>query len=149
MQRKSILVSLLAVIGVTGCDPVHGVIRRTSVPIMPAPSAVLAIVRAAPGVDSAQYLEFDGRGLRADSGQAISVAYWGRAGAWGFVQFTREPSGVEYTQRMTRLSGVPPQSEVDATLPLMLAIEAQLESVPGLAGFRRSVVQRCYSVRCP
>jgi hypothetical protein len=115
---------------------------------MPSRSAVEAAIRGAPGVDSVKDLT-ELAPPRRDSSEFIGFAYWGRGGAWGNVQFIREAGRVDYTQEIARMGGVPSQREVDATLPIMAVIEARLESLPGLAGLRRSVKQHCYDVRCP
>ena len=44
-----------------------------------------------------------------------------------------------------------PQREIDAaSYPVMRAVEAQLETVPGLAGLRQAATQTCSGeIRCP
>ena len=149
MANRPVLVALLAA-GLTGCDAVYSVRREASVPVMPAADAVLAAVRGAPGVDSAAYVPdgFTGRPVPADS--AITVTWGGAAGAAAFVEFVRTPGGARYEQHASYLHGPAPQREIDAAYPVMRAVEARLEAVPGLAGLGRAATQACSGeIRCP
>ena len=149
MRTKRMLVAVLAVAGLAGCDTPYGVNRYATVAVMPAPAQVLAVMRSAPGVDSAAYAPdtVSGRAVSPDS--VITFDYRGGAGVRGVLQFIREGRGVLYTQHVGRMGEPPPQREVDAALPVMRAIEGRLETLPGLAGLRSAVVQECPGVKCP
>ncbi|WP_148306563.1 hypothetical protein [Gemmatirosa kalamazoonensis] len=69
-----------------------------------------------------------------DSSEYVGYIYWGRDGARAIVQFGRTPvrDSVYFSHAISDAgTGDPSQAAVDATLPLMRAVEARLESVPG------------------
>jgi hypothetical protein len=55
---------------------------------------------------------------------------------------------VEYWQTLLQLNSSPPQPWIDATRPVMIAIEERLEVTCGLTNLQSSVVERCAGVRC-
>ena len=148
-MRELAVLATLAMAGAIGCDAPHGIYRSASVKTMPSFGAVGAALRAVRGVDSVRSLRCDARGTCADSSQNVSFAYWGVGGAWGFIQFLREPSRITFSDHLSKLGDRPRQREVDVTLRLMPTIERQLAALPGLSDLPQNVTQKCIGVSCP
>ena len=152
MRRPPAVLIPLLVTVLAGCEAAsRGVVREGRVPRMPSRALVESAIRGTPGVDSVRDWNRDSLRPR-DSTVSIYFSYWGRGGAYANVQFGLDSSDgrVFYMHDHTDSgTGNPSQAAVDATVPLMHAVEARLASIPGLEGLRRGVVQKCYDVRCP
>jgi hypothetical protein len=152
MHLRRLLVFATLGLGLVACDAFYGVSRNAYVSTMPFPSEVLAVIRSTPGVDSVTYDRFNAGASPVDSNSVITFSYRGRGGVHGILQFIRHPGQlqeIQYTNGIMHLNEEPHQSDVDATYPVMLAIETRLEAIAGLTDLRSRVTEQCYGVRCP
>ena len=147
MQRALPFWLFLMVFVVSGCDPVFGVSRRARVSFMPEPTQVRAVIRATPGVHEVEYRPSQGgrpltlTGVKPPD-QVHTFFYQGRTNVHGIVQFTVDyKQTVEYSQYLMSIHGRPPQAWIDATYPVMIEIEKQLEETCGLTNLQSSVVE--------
>jgi len=154
MKRSPLLVVLIGVLLVTGCDPIYGVSRRARVASMPGPASAEATIRKATGVTNVLYRHSQGgrpltiTGIKAPD-QVHDFFYEGGANIHGNAQFIVDYRGrVGFSQTLLRMFQPPPQEWVDCTRPVMVEIETLLESECGLTGLRTSVVEHCWGVKC-
>jgi len=121
---------------------------------MPSPAVVGRVVQETPGVDEVHYRSYEGgrpltlTGIKSPD-QIHAFRYRGGSNVHGSLQFVVDYKGtVEYSQNLMRMGIRVPQEWIDATRPVMLNIEANLERDCGLTNLSASVRESCLGVRC-
>lgn len=139
------VLSLLAVMLISSaCDPIYGVNRHAYVWFMPEPAKVGDVIRDMPKVTTVEFKKSERRGPL-----TYRFVYKGENidGTLEFVQYKKHH--VEYSQSLARMGGRPPQEWIDATRPVMIAIEKGLEENCGLTNLHSEVREWCHGVKCP
>lgn len=132
----------IMVIG-SACDPIFGVSRDAYVLFMPEPARVGDVIRHTPKVTSVEFKKSERRGPL-----TYTFVYHGN-NIDGTLEFVQYKHRVEYSQFLLRMGFRPPQECIDATRPVMIAIEKGLEENCGLTNLRSNVRERCHGVKCP
>lgn len=147
--------SFLAIAAVSSaCDPMYGVYRSAHVAFMPEPAAIGNVIRNAPNVTSVKYtMSTSGRRLTLTGSkppdQMYTFRYQGSDDIHGVVEFTEDyKHRVQYSQSLMSMGIRPPQECIDATRPVMLAIEKGLEDNCGLTNLQSEVREWCHGVKC-
>ena len=154
MRNVFLLLLLLPLALLTGCDPIFGVTRNARVQFMPEPALVGATIKSTPGVDKVDYhFEEGGRPLTWSGikppDQVYTFVYRGGTNVHGAVQFIVDyKKSVEYSQTLLEMGRPPAQEWIDATRPVMKQIEVELEKNCGLTNLQTKVVERCIRVKC-
>ncbi len=152
-MKRALPILLLGLL-LTGCDPIYGVRRRASVPFVPEPAKVGAIIHATPGVDKVDYHYCEGSRPLTITGvkppdRIYTFWYEGGPNVTGAPQFIEDYKGrIEYSQSLMCMGYRPTQASLNATLPVMKQIEAELEKECGLTNLQATVVQHCIRVKC-
>ena len=153
MQRTFPFLLFALVPLLTSCDRLFGIVRDAPVAFMPDPARVGAVIRAAPGVDNVQYLSFqEGRSFGLNGiepgAHGYEFLYHGDTYVGGSLEFVEDyKHRVEYSQE--HLGFRPPSQEcIDATRPVMIRIEEELEESCGLTNLQASVIEHCIRMKC-
>lgn len=138
--------NLLAVaLSFAACDGPYGINRTADIERIPPVEGVLPIIRGTPGVDSVRY-------VLEDSVEAHEIihtySYYGRNGVRGLIQFVQSRNRTQFIHYWRQLGTPMSREQVEATIPLMRAIELRIETEAGLEGLARRVVQNCTRVDC-
>ena len=147
------LLVILSVGLLTSCDPLFGVTRRAHVALMPEPARVAALIQATPGVDDVQYHYSEGGRPLTLTGakpanQIHTFFYRGGSNVRGELQFVvNYKQDVEFSQTLLSIGSRPPQARIDATHPIMLKLEQELEKACLLKNLQSSVVERTFGVQ--
>jgi hypothetical protein len=154
MRNAFLLLLLLPLALLTGCDPIFGVTRNAHVQFMPEPAMVGATIKSTLGVDKVDYRLTEGgrpltwTGIKPPN-QVYTFLYRGGTNVHGAVQFVVDyKKSVEYSQTLLRMGSPPPQEWINATRPVMKQIEVELEKNCGLTNLQTTVVERCIHVKC-
>lgn len=139
----------------TGCDIGYGITRSAALRAVPPLECVHRVVESTPGIVSVNYSHNeDGTTLTLKSPAHIADTFFysGREGSYisGILQIHQDHRGtVSLSQNLTYLNARPPQSDIDASRPVMAQIEQRLESECGITGLVKNITERCAGVECP
>src|SRR5687767_8705443 len=131
---------LLFLLTLSGCDTFHGLSRDAIVPVMPEASKVMVLLQETPGIKEVEYRYHKGgrpvtlRGLK-PAADVHTFVYKGESNVWAALQFQVgfNPDGeILYSHHSLSLNQRLPPEQLDATRPLMLAVEKRLEDQFGL-----------------
>jgi hypothetical protein len=125
------IVALLALL-VTACDFIYGVSRSGPVSHVPDMERLKARIASYPEVDRVELKSSQGgrpltlTGIK-DPDQLEYLNYSGKD-VWASMLFSKDYKGrVTYSQSNIRINALPPQSMINATWPVMLRVEQDLE----------------------
>jgi len=139
-----------------GCDTIHGVSRTAVLDTFPSMECVRTAIGATPGITSIEYQEIDGGtaltlgGLQ-PAGKIHTFRYRGPEGSHiiGVLQVHQDHLGtVSFTQSIFDINRVPPQEDIDASRPVMLALEHRLADMCAIRELPARVTETCQDVQC-
>jgi hypothetical protein len=114
---------------------------------MPPIGKIKEVIETTPGIDEVHYKFTEGgrsltsTGIKPPS-QVYNFWYRGGTNVHGSLRFIVDYKGtVDYSQSLVEMDSRPPQKWVDATRPVMIAIEARLERECGLTNLSASVTE--------
>jgi hypothetical protein len=152
-----VAIAFSGLLALAGCDWIYGVERNAQLATLPDFDCVERVIRQSPGVAMVEHFQV------ADSGATLTGAalqpnapinyfrYWGGTGSGirGVIQLDRNEDGSatfgNYDLEMNREV---PQSEIDATRPVMLAIERRLSEQCGTREIPAGIHEDCLRVEC-
>ena len=145
------LVSSLA-FGISGCDFVYGVMRDAPIDTELSLDCVRQVVETTRGIDKVSYeARHDGKGLFHPEPWTYNYFYIGTPESHivGALQIYKEYDGhLSYHNSLMDINTKPPQVEIDATRPVMRAIEMRLSSQCGVNNLPSRVKESCTGVLC-
>lgn len=149
--RLFLLASLVAS---AGCEFYHGVSRYGALSEFPPPDCVESVVRTAPGVNDVEVRHTKGgrplklTGIKPAS-DVYSYYYLGDDFEGQVLVEHQYDGSTSFHQMYGRLNAPVPQERVDAVLPVMARIEAELGRRCGFRPKRGKLEQSCLRVECP
>ncbi len=154
-QKMIRLVSTLVLLtALTGCDPMYGVVRRAQVTHIPNKERLRSTLSRYPEIDWVEVEERAGSrpvtltGIK-PSDQLVYFNYSGKD-VWGSLLFSKNYAGrIEYSQTFFRIGRPPAQSEINASYPVMLRVERDLETKFGYERLRHHVEEHVSGVSLP
>jgi len=143
------------VVLLSGCDFFYGVHREAQLQTMPQLDCVGRVIKATPGVKHLQTMDaVTGQELTLSGlpqeGPVYTFTYTGTAPdkLWGTVQLQADSHGIRFTNDDMWINEKPPQTQVDATRPVMRTIEQGLAAKCGLSDLPVRVREYCTGVVC-
>ena len=147
-----LVIALNAAFLLTGCDPIYGVMRKADLDSAPPLECVRHAVEAAPGVVSVDNKEsHTGKGLFHPTPWVYSYFYHGApsSNVVGVLQLYKDYEGrFSYKNYLWRMHEPPTQAAIDATRPVMRAIEKNLALQCGITELASGVREDCTGVAC-
>jgi hypothetical protein len=133
-----------------GCDPLYGVMRATPLFAPPELACVQRAIELTDGVATVTYrARHEGKGLFHPTPWVYDYIYSGPGGVWGSLQLIKTYDGrFSYRNSYLTLHQPPPQSSIDATRPVMRAIEKNIASRCGITELTAGVRENCTGVTC-
>ncbi len=151
MMKTSLFVVGVALL-VGGCDSVYGVTRSTPLSAPPELACVQRTIELTDGVATVTLqARHSGKGLFHSTPWVYDYIYSGRqdSGIFGSLQLIKTYDGhVTYRNSLLAIYGPPPQSSIDATRPVMRAIEKNIASRCGITELTVGVREDCPGVVC-
>ena len=145
------LVSSLA-FGVSGCDFLYGVMRDAPIDTELSLDCVRQVVETTPGIEKVSYeARHDGKGLFHPEPWAYNYFYSGTPESHivGNLQIKKEyDARLSYHDTLLAINQKPPQAGIDATRPVMKAMEARLAAQCGITELPARVKETCQGVIC-
>jgi len=148
------VVAGIAILAASGCDFLYGVNRHTRLPTAPDFECVGQVIRRAPGVDDVEYRRTAGgrpltwTGLKPPTD--VHTYLYRDGEILAALQVTIEYDGrTDFSQHLLDINRKPPQSQIDASRPVMHWIEEQLETECGITGLASAIEEWCKGVECP
>ena len=146
IRTMVLIVVLIGLIALSGCDKAYGVRRQAKVSKMPNVGIIENIIKSTKGVYNVKYEYFEGgktlsiKGLQ--PGEKIhSFNYSGKQGVWGSVQFIIDPkNNIYFTQTLLDVKKVP-ENIIKESRPVMLEIESKLEKEGGIEGLTSNITE--------
>ena len=158
MSKFTGIALLLAVQpALTACDFFYGVDRSALVATMPDFDCVEHAIRQSPEVVDVQRIRDTSDGVELTYAGLHDIApihyfiYRGAAdsGVKGAIQLQQNnQDSVTFGDNDMDINRKPPQREIDATRPVMLAIERRLVGQCGMEELPAHVIERCTGVEC-
>jgi hypothetical protein len=135
---------LAAVVVLCGCDPISGVMRNAELASPPEPECVRLAIEGTPGVTSVKFLKSSTE--EAD----YSYLYSGNPGnnVSGAVQIRARNGKLSYSNSHLSLGAPPAQADIDATRPVMRAMEKNIARQCGITELASGVRENCTGVAC-
>jgi len=155
-RRWQCLACVGLAVTLTACDVLNGVRRSAKLDALPDLACVEAAIRDTPPIETVTR-------TTAQSGKAITITGVKPAGdvynfifkgseesnVFGVVQFATNWRGyVEFSNYDYRINTKPPQSEIDATRPVMQNIEKALHNRCGIDTLAPGVTEYCHGIEC-
>lgn len=155
-QTRSNLIALAACAALSACDYIHGVNRWADLAEMPPLDCVERALIATPGVEEVQEWAVEGgRTLTHEGFAPPDRTYYFRfrgakeADILGVVSIHRSGLGdIRFSNTLLEINRRPPQHYIDATRPVMFAIERQLTDMCGMSELASNVTEHCSGVTC-
>jgi hypothetical protein len=143
---------LVLALPLAGCDILYGVGRGAQLDKKPELACVEETIRATPGITEVKFeSDHSGKGLFHPAPWTYSYLYRGKDGSniIGSLQIVETYDGaVTMGQSLWQLNAPPPQAWVDATRPVMRAIEMRLAERCGIRDLPSRIKETCDGVRC-
>jgi hypothetical protein len=143
---------LFLALPLAGCDILYGVGREAPLDTKPELACVEGTIRATPGIAEVKFeSDHNGKGLFHPVPWTYSYFYRGKDGSnvVGDLQIVETHDGaVMMHQSLWSMNAPPPQSWIDATRPVMRAIEIGLAEQCGVRGLPSRIKETCDGVRC-
>jgi hypothetical protein len=145
---------IVALLVVSGCDPIYGVERSAYIAKLPSEQCVIKSINLAEGAKFILHRKSEGEKPLTLSGvQEANKNYEYRytyQATTGSIHFIQDYKGdVLVTQSLLSMGGPPPQFMIDQIRPGMAMIEKSLEKNCSLPGFASSIKENCSMVDCP
>jgi hypothetical protein len=155
MKRRIDIIGLCLII--TGCDVMYGTLRKAPLPSVPSLDCVQRVVESTPGIIKVNYSHDEAgtavtlSGLKSPASITYNYFYRGEEDTHiiGVLQIHKDYRGiVSLSQNLFDINKKPPQSDIDASRPVMAHIEQHLESECGMTGLVASIKETCRGVTC-
>ena len=150
MKHHAIL--LAGCVMLSGCDPVTGLSRVSPLDSEPSQSCVEVVIRAMPGVKRVRHELGRGDSSLWHPAPLVHRYFYdgmGTSRVQGVLEISRAYDGTLSYRNSQHTIGPPPRDYIDATRPIMRAMEEKLATDCGLTGLPAQVKERCIEVACP
>ena len=152
MRMLGVGAALAAALTLAGCDFIYGVTRIADLESPIELACVQHTIETVPGIVSVEARsDHSGKGLFHPTPWVYSYLYSGAPGSniRGALQIYREYDGkFSYHNMLLQMNERPPQEAIDATRPVMRAIEKKLAANCGVATLPAEVREDCNGVAC-
>jgi hypothetical protein len=137
---------------VSGCDPLYGVHRTAPLAAAPELICVERAIAQTDGVASVVYhARHEGKGLIHPTPWIYDFVWTGAPGSGisGSLQLIKTYDGhISYSNSRWQIGRPPPQSSIDATRPVMRAMERTVAARCGITELTEAVREDCPGVSC-